>query len=169
MKTSAIAQGGILTGLSVVLLYLASFLQIASWAVTMIVGFVPAVFFLRGQYKVGVVQYLATALVSLFVLPDKVIAILYTLFFGLYTVMRFELAHRCGKVLSWIVKVLFAEAWVVAVSKLIQMGLIPEIPALTPAVQIVLICAGILLLLYYDFCLGKIFAGLRVYLKRMKF
>lgn len=168
MKTSSLAKGGILTGLSVVLLYLASFLQIASWAVTMIVGFIPAVFFLRGQDRAGVVQYLATSLVSLFVLPDKGIAVLYALFFGLYTVLCFELARWCGKMLSWFVKILFAESWVAVVSRLVYLGLVPEIPALSPTVQIILILAGVLLLLYYDFCLGKIFAGLRVYLKRIK-
>ena len=169
MSTRALAQGGILTGVSIVILYLASFMQIASWAITMLVGFIPAVFFLRGQFKVGTVQYAATSLVSLFILPDKVLAILYTFLFGLYTVLRFQLERRTGKVVSWIAKFLFAELWVAGVCKLIQIGLLPEIPTLTPTAALLLVTAGALLILYYDFCLGRIFVGLGIYLKRIKF
>ena len=169
MNTISIARGGILTGLSVVILYFASFMQIASWAVTMLVGFIPAVFFLCGQYKVGTVQYIATSLISFFVLPDKVLAVLYTFLFGLYTVLRFYLEKQFGRILSWVIKVFFAELWVAAICNLIRMGLLPEIPALSPVVMILLVIAGILVLLYYDFCLGRIFTGLGIYLKRIKF
>lgn len=169
MNTRSIARGGILTGLSVVILYFASFMQIASWAVTMLVGFIPAVFFLRGQYRAGTVQYIATSLISFFVLPDKVLAVLYTFLFGLYTVLRFHLEKRFGKLLSWIIKIIFAELWVAAVCNLIRMGLLPEIPVLSPVVMIALAAAGVLVLLYYDFCLGRIFTGLGIYLKRIKF
>ena len=169
MKTHALAQGGVLTGVSVVLLYLASFLQIASWSVTMIVGFIPAVFFLRGFDSVGTVQYLATSLISLLVLPDKSIAILYALFFGLFTVMKFQLERRFGRALAWLAKILFAEAWVVAIWKLVTLGLIPELPVRTPTVRVVSMLAGVLVILYYNFCLGRIFAGLNVFLKRIKF
>ena len=168
MSTRAIAQGGILTGLSIVILYFASFMQIASWAVTMLVGFIPAIFFLRGQYKAGTVQYAATAIVSLFLLPDKVLAVLYAFLFGLYTVLKFHLERRLGRVICWIAKIVFAELWVAGICKLIQIGLFPEIPLLTPSVILILIAAGVLVLLYYDFCLGRIFAGLRIYLKRIK-
>ena len=169
MNTTSIARGGILTGLSVVILYFASFMQIASWAVTMLVGFVPAVFFLRGQYKAGTVQYIATAFIAFFILPDKVLAVLYTFLFGLYTVLRFHLEKRFGRTFSWIVKVIFAELWVAAVCNLIRIGLVPEIPSLSPVVMISLAAAGVLILLYYDFCLGRIFTGLGIYLKRIKF
>ena len=169
MKTRALAQGGVLTGVSVVLLYLASFMQIASWSVTMIVGFIPAVFFLRGLDTVGTVQYLATSLIALFILPDKSIAILYALFFGLFTVMKFWLERRFGRILVWAAKILFSEAWVVAVWKLVELGLVPELPALTPAVRVVSLLVGALVILYYNFCLGRIFAGLNVFLKRIKF
>ena len=169
METRSIAQGGILTGLSVVILYLASFMQIASWAITMLVGFFPAVFFLRGQFKVGTLQYAATSIVSLFVLPDKILAVLYAFLFGLYTVLRFYLIRRKRKVFSWIVKIIFAELWVAVICKLIRLGFLPEIPVLNSTVVLVMIAAGGLVLLYYDFCLGRIFTGLGLYLKRIKF
>lgn len=169
MKTRALAQGGVLTGVSVVLLYLASFLQIASWSVTMIVGFIPAVFFLRGFDMVGTVQYLATSFIALFVLPDKSIAILYALFFGLFTVMKFRLERRFGRVVVWTVKILFSETWVVVIWRLAALGLVPELPALTPAVRVISMLVGALVILYYDFCLGRIFAGLKIFLKRIKF
>lgn len=169
MNTRALARGGILTGVSLILLYFASFMQVASWAVTMLVGFIPAVFFLRQEYKAGAVQFAATALISFFILPDKVLAILYTFFFGFYTVMRFVLERQFGKKRSWIAKILFVEVWVAVVCKLAQAGFLPELPVVTPALIPVFAGAGVLLILYYDFCLGRIFAGLRIYLKKIKF
>ena len=169
MKTRLLAQGGILTGFSIIGLYFASFMQIASWAITMLIGFIPAVFFLRGEFRVGVTQYLATALVALMVVPDKSIAILYAFFFGFYTVLKFFAEKRWRKKVAWLFKLVFAELWIVVIWKLIQLGMIPELPTLTPSLRLGLLVVGALFILYYDFCLSKIFAGLCIFLYRIKF
>ena len=161
MNARQVARGGMVTGLSVALLYVATFLSIASWAACMLVGFIPALFFLVGEYRLGTLVYAATALLSLFVLPDKSIAILYTGFFGLYTVLKFwtgRLKHRSTQLVS---KLIFANLWVMIVMKLISLGFIPELPALSPVVVCGVLIGGNLIFVYYDLCVSRIFAGMR--------
>lgn len=44
MHANQIARGGMMTGVSVALLYIATFLSIASWAACMLIGFIPELF-----------------------------------------------------------------------------------------------------------------------------
>lgn len=161
MNTRQVARGGMTTGLSVALLYVASFLSVASWAACMLVGFIPALFFLVDEKRTGTLVYLATAFLALFVLPDKSVAILYTGFFGLYTVLKFWIERLRRRLPEWICKLIFANLWVLVVLRLVSLGFIPEIPRLSPLVIALILIGGNLIFVYYDLCVSKIFAGMR--------
>lgn len=167
MKTRSIAQGGVFTALSIVLLYLASFLDIASWSIAMLVGLIPIFFFLYGEPKTGELQFGATALISLMLLPNKEVAIMYAFLFGLYPILKLRLERRMKKAPALAVKLVFAEIWVAFVWKLISTGFLPEIPVLDNRVKILSIVIGAVLIVYYDFCLTKIFMGMRGILYRV--
>ena len=122
MHARQIARGGLMTGVSVALLYIATFLSIASWAACMVVGFLPELFFLVGEKKTGCLVYAATAALSLFLLPDKVIAILYAGLFGLYTVLRFFFERIPSRIIRWLCKLVFGNIWVIIVLWCIRAG-----------------------------------------------
>lgn len=161
MRASQVARGGMITGLSVALLYIASFLSVASWAACMLVAFIPALFFLVGESRTGMLVYAATSCLALFLLPDKSIAILYAGLFGLYTALKFWIERLRSRMIEWICKLTFANIWVLIVLKLISIGLIPELPALSPLVIGGVLLGGNLIFVYYDLCVSRIFAGMR--------
>lgn len=161
MHARQIARGGLMTGVSVALLYIATFLSIASWAACMVVGFLPELFFLVGEKKTACLVYAATAALSLFLLPDKVIAILYAGLFGLYTVLRFFFERIPSRIIRWLCKLVFGNIWVIIVLWCIRAGLIPEFPALSGYLTAIVFAAGNLILVYYDLCLSRIFPAMR--------
>lgn len=166
MLAKQIARGGMITGLSIILLYAATFLSFASWTVCMLIGFLPALFFLVGQKRVGVLVYAATSALALFLLPDKSIAILYAGLFGLYTVLHFYIGHLQHRIARWIVKLLFANFWVAAILWCIRIGLIPDLPILSSRLSAIAVIMGNLILIYYDLCLSRIFLGMRGFAQR---
>ena len=109
MRAQQIARGGMMVGVSVVILYFATFLSIASWAVCMLVGFIPELFFLVEERKTGCLVYAAASALALFLLPDKLIAILYAGLFGLYTVIRYDLEKLPSRILRWAVQAGFCK------------------------------------------------------------
>ncbi len=161
MRAQQIARGGMMTGVSIVLLYFATFLSIASWAACMLIGFIPELFFLVGERKTGCLVYAATSALALFLLPDKLLAILYAGLFGLYTVIRYYLERVPSRILRWIGKFAFANVWIFVVLTCIRWGLLPEFPILSKTLFLIVLVVGNLILVYYDLCLSRIFPGLR--------
>lgn len=161
MSARRIAQGGMMTGVSIVLLYIATFLSVASWAVCMLVGFIPELFFLVGERKLGCLVYLSTSVLSLFLLPDKGLAILYAGLFGLYTVLRFFIQRLPNCLLRWVCKLVFANLWILVIFLGIRAGLMPQISFASIPVPVILLLGGNLILIYYDLCLSRIFPNLR--------
>lgn len=168
MRASQIARGGMMTGVSVALLYVATFLSFASWAACMLVGFIPELFFLVGQKKTGFLVYAATSALSLFLLPDKVIAILYAGLFGLYTVLRFVIERIPSRVVRWVCKLAFGNIWVLIVLWCIRAGFLPDFPLLSSQITWIVVGVGNLILIYYDLCLSRIFPGLRGLAQRLQ-
>ena len=83
-SAKAVALGGVLTALSLVLLYLASVSPTGRLGLTAVAGVVPAAAVVSGGLGAGVLSYLAAGLLGLLLIPAKAAAILYLLFFGIW-------------------------------------------------------------------------------------
>ena len=160
------AQGGLLTGASIALLSLASVLGIASYSVAMLAGFVPAIFFLKGLPKMGRLVYIATALLSVFIVPDKEVALSYSLFFGLYTVIKYEIERLHKRPLEIVLKLTCAAIWAVLTMWIIRLGFLPEIQQFSKHVTWIVLIGWVVFLIYYDICLSCIFCGMARMMKR---
>lgn len=160
MSARQIARGGMITGVSIALLYIATFLSVASWAACMLIGFIPELFFLVGERKLGCLVYLSTSVLALFLLPDKGLAILYAGLFGLYTVLRFFIEQIPNRILRWGCKFIFANIWIFIVFWGIRVGFIPQFSFAFLPVPVILFLGGNLILVYYDLCLSRIFPNL---------
>lgn len=87
-KSVQAAIGGVLTALSLLLLYLAALLPTGQLAVVALAGLAPAAAVITGGFATGFLCYGATSLLSLLLLPGKGCALLYTLLLGLYPVLK---------------------------------------------------------------------------------
>lgn len=106
-KTRKIALSAMLTALGVVLLTLGSVFQTIDLTMAAIASLCVVLAMIELGGKEALLIYLATALLALLIVPQKLIAAEYALFAGLYPLIK-SLAERLGRVLSWVVKLVFA-------------------------------------------------------------
>ncbi len=105
-KTERITFSAIMSALGVVVLYLGSVINILDLTAVAIASFFVffAVMELGTPYQYLI--YALTATVSLILLPDKFGGVAYFLFGGIYPIIK-EKLERLGKVLSWILKLIY--------------------------------------------------------------
>ncbi len=103
-KNVKIAFSGIMCALSVVLLALASVLWILDYTAPLICGLLLIVTNESFGRKSSACVYLATCILSLFLLPSKGAAVLYTMFCGYYPIIRFYIEKINSRLLRIIIK-----------------------------------------------------------------
>ena len=167
MKARSIAQGGMLTGISIILLELGAVFEIASGAAALLAALVPAIFFLRDEPRVGKLVYGATSALAVLIVPDKFTALIYALVLGLFTVVKcsFHWERRRTRVLCKATLIIF---WVLLSIGLIQFGFIEDLAAVSPLVLVLLVGGWTLFMTYYDFCMTRIFIGMRRQLRKYR-
>lgn len=165
MKARSVAYGGMMTGVSMLLLGLGALFEVAGGAAALLAALVPALFYLKGDSRTGRLVWLATSLLAVLLLPDKFIALLYALVLGLYTVVRFAII-RWSHMRQLLCKALLVVFWVALSVGLIKFGLVEELSRVSPLVLLGLAGGWTLFLAYYDFCMTRIFWGLRRWLER---
>lgn len=156
-----------MTAVSIILLELGSVVDIAAGAAALIAALVPAVFFLRDEPHVGRMVYGATSALSILIVPDKFTALVYTLVLGLYTVVKctFNWQKRRTRLLC---KGALLGFWILLSAGVIRLGLVEDLVSLSPTVLALLAAGWTLFLLYYDFCMTRIFIGMRRGLRRFR-
>lgn len=106
-KVRRLALSAMMTALGVVILYLGCFFETLDLTVAAIASFCVVLILIEmgGRYALAV--YIGTTLLSLLLLPQKLIAVEYTLFAGCYPLVKM-LAERLKPLFSWLIKLLFA-------------------------------------------------------------
>jgi hypothetical protein len=88
-KASNMAKGGMITALSIMLLYMSSILPTNKLSFIIVASFLIPLSIINLSFRTSLIVYSAVSLLSLFLLPLKGIAILYIMFFGLYGFVKF--------------------------------------------------------------------------------
>ncbi|MBN7774624.1 hypothetical protein [Clostridium aminobutyricum] len=103
-NTKMIAIGGVLLALTLVCLYAASFvpaMELSLYALSSI--FVPAMM-IETKGKGGWILYIACSILSLLILPNKIGAIPYIFFFGIYGIIKYYIEKIPSPVVQVILK-----------------------------------------------------------------
>ena len=154
-----LAMGGVLSALALMFLLAASMLPAGRLGCAALAGVVGAVVLVRCGWKTGMMSWIAVSVLSLLLSPSKGSAMLYTIFFGPYTLMKNRIERLNRAPLEWLLKVLFC----MAVSVLVFffsadiLGLFPSVIAgklwlFLPAVAVVFLA--------YDVVFSKMIAML---------
>ncbi len=95
-KTAKLAYGGIFTALSLIFLFLAGIVPKMEMVLYGISALMPALAIIenaaiekRGSILPGLMVYVATVLLGILILPNKVAVLPYIIFFGIYAVVKF--------------------------------------------------------------------------------
>lgn len=92
-KSKSIALGGLMTALSVILLYLASILPTGTLVLVSIASLPVAIMIIEENYKYGLLTYAATGLVFFLASGNLKGLVTYLIFFGIYPIIK-HIAER---------------------------------------------------------------------------
>jgi len=109
-----IALSGVFAGLSLALMWMVSFVPSMDYALPAAAGMLTLLLVaeLGPAWPLGV--YVAASALSALLLPNKMVALLYAMFFGYYPVLRHVLEKKLPKWLAWICKFAVFNAAMVA-------------------------------------------------------
>lgn len=109
-KTKIVAESGMLSALSVVVLLLGAVVDVLDLSSAVLAGFCVLAMRVRYGRTGAVAVYGTSAVLSFLLLPNKVPAVLYIFYGGLYPLVKPEIERIKSRVLQWILKVAFVLA-----------------------------------------------------------
>lgn len=105
-----LAAGGVLSALALLFLLAASLLPVGRLGCAALAGVVGAVVLVRCGWKTGMMSWIAVSVLSLLLSPNKGSAMLYTIFFGPYTLIKNRIERLNRAPFEWLLKFLFCMA-----------------------------------------------------------
>lgn len=115
-----------ISALSVVILYLGSVVEVLDLSMAMITSMLCTFIVIETSGAWPYLTYAVTSLISLLLLPNKFIAVVYTLFAGIYPIIKEKAERIRSRLLQWGIKLVFFNA-VLTVVFLIS-GLVLALP-----------------------------------------
>ena len=163
-KTSTIALGGICLALTVIFMFAGSIVPGIELTLFAVSSLFTAVMIMESGVKGGVIMYGAAVLLGLVLIPNKLALIPYAFLFGYYGILKYFVEKLHSGILQIIIKAAFFAA-------VLCIGLIGFKEMLLGSIHLpaypvwLLIIAGILMLLVYDYIYTLL---INFYLKRVK-
>lgn len=109
MKASTITLGGILSGLTIIFLYLASVFKTNTLSFLTLASFMVPIGLIRGGLKAACLIYISSSFIAFMVIPLP-ITFLYILFFGIYGLIKYFSELSKNILLENFLKLLFANS-----------------------------------------------------------
>ena len=103
-NTKKLALSSIFAGLTLALMWVFSFIPSMEYAIPAMAGVTSLLIVLELNHIWAIAMYGVAAVLSVLMLPDKGIAVVYTLFFGYYPILKSLLEQYLPKWLSWLCK-----------------------------------------------------------------
>lgn len=150
------AYGGVLTGLSLMLLMAASFSPHSGWGLCLLAGLLPAVPLARRQVRLGLLVYAATGLLAALLVPGKRYAAAYILLFGCYPFVKYAIEQLRCLSLEWICKLAYAGGLACILLWLLRRGLLPLNARAAAAPYVLLAALFFAAFVCYDIVFSKI-------------
>ncbi len=155
-KTFPLALGAILSALALGALWLSVLAPTGRWGLVAVAGLFPVAAVISLGWQGGLAVWAVAGILGLLLLPDKLNALLFVLFFGLYPVVKSILERKAPRRLSLLGKLLFFNA-AVAVLVLAFGGLfLPALPWDLTGRMYLIFLLGSVVFLVYDFGLTKL-------------
>lgn len=99
-----IVVSGVLAALSVIILYLGCAIEVLDLTMSAIVSLLVVIIVIEMGYKYAWMTYLATAILSIVLLPQKSPAIFYACFMGFYPIIKSYIERIGSALVRWTIK-----------------------------------------------------------------
>lgn len=111
MKHSAkTAFCGMAVALQLVILYIATMLKLNTIALMVVVSCIEILAVLRCGKTYAGAAFVATAILAWLLVPDKSLAVMYTVFFGWYGIVKSFAERGKSRILEWVIKIVVVNA-----------------------------------------------------------
>jgi len=109
MKNSSkkIALNGILAALAVICIFLATILPTSRLSFYALSSFLIAIIIIEYDAKTAFIFYIVTNIISFFLIPDKIKIIPYSIFFGIYGIVKYYIEKINKIVLEYVLKYIY--------------------------------------------------------------
>jgi hypothetical protein len=159
-KSAQIAVGGVFSALSLVLMFLTGLVPFATYALPMLAGAMLVAVVIENGRRTALTVYVSVSLLAFFIVPDREAALMFVGFFGYYPIVKAMLERLKTRILEAAVKQLLFNAAVVgsylAAAYLLGMTeLLEGMGDFGKYSLLILLAAGNVLFLIYDFALTK--------------
>ena len=166
IKTNKLTGGGITCALCVVMLFLGSFIPNLKLAFLFATSIIMAICLLKYHSITAVLCYIATSAVSVFLLPNKFVALAFFVLFGNYPIVKLFIERIKNITFEYILKFFVANIYLFLIY--IVLKALGE-AAFFDFNLAVLYVAGLVLLLFYDLAFGFVInAFYKSYYKYLK-
>ncbi len=106
MKAKEITLSGILTALTIIILYLNLLLPISTISILTLASLLVPIALIRGSMKSAILVYVSSSIIGFFILPLNII-MLYILFFGIYGIVKFYIEKINKLPMEIFIKIVF--------------------------------------------------------------
>jgi len=154
-NTKRLTVSAMLSALSVTLLYLGSFIEVLDLSMAVLASLFTVVMVIEYGKGAPWSVFLVTSALSLILLPQKLPALMYALFFGYYPIIKEYVEKMRSRLLSWTVKVAifaFATALLLLLAKLF----VPDVDApIGTFMTVAYVVLSAIMLVLYDLALTR--------------
>ena len=158
-QSSKCALGGITAALSLVMMISVAIVPFMTYALPAIAGALTVFMVVEVDKKWASGVYAAVAILGMFLVPEKEVAVMYLALFGYYPIVKALIESKIPAVVCWLLKIiLFEITMVVSYILMIKfMGVtIDEMDTLGKLAIPILLGAGTLAFIIYDFALTRL-------------
>lgn len=163
-KTYSLALGAMLSALALGTLALSAVAPTMRWGLVAVAGLFPVAAVLSLGLRGGLAVWAVAGSLGLLMVPDKLNALLFLLFFGLYGVVKSLLERRLPRWPAVVCKLVFFNAVAGALLLAFDRLFLPVLPAILQERLYLLFLLGSVVFLVYDLGLSKLIA---FYVQRM--
>lgn len=103
-KTKALTLSAMVSALSVVLLYLGSVIEVLDLSMALIASVLCTFIVIEARGAWPYLTYAVTSVLSLLLLPNKFIAVVYVLFAGIYPIVKEYIERIKSRLVQWLLK-----------------------------------------------------------------
>ena len=106
-RVKALTLSAMMASLSVVILYLGSIIEVLDLCTALIASIMCTFVVIEVGGGWPYLTYAVTSVLSLLLLPNKFIAVVYFLFAGIYPILKEKIERLSSKILKWAIKIAF--------------------------------------------------------------
>lgn len=155
-QASRVALGGILTAGSLAMLYFASISPSGRTGLSAVAGLFPVVAVLMSERRTGFLVWGATSALGLFMIPDKGIALMYCLLFGLYPVLKSHIEGLRSLWKEWPIKLLICQVGLTLFWMIFRELFLPSLPDWLDGNAVLFYGVGTIVFIVYDIGLSRL-------------